>query len=187
MGSRGTRIVIVCEDEKHRSFALQTFNELGQHYRVLRCIPCPPGRGAAEQWVRQRYAEEVCVHRRRASSQRGLTLVVIIDADMQTVDFRHKQLADVLNGSDQPKRGPNEPIVIWVPKRNIETWVADLLQGNANEEDDYKNKVHGADYQLAANRFVDRYRNPGSRPPELLPSMSRAFEETARVTPARRE
>lgn len=181
MARERVRVVLLCEDDEHRRFAHHASRKLGRHYRELRLLVSPTGRGAAESWVRKRYAEEVLIHRRRASSQGGLALVVVIDADRQTVDRRHQQLAAALKQSGIEERRPSEKIVIWVPKRHIETWVTDLLQGNSNEHDDYKNVMRDVDYQPAAERFVEQYRNPSSRPPGLLPSMSRAFDETARL------
>ena len=181
MAGRGVRLIVLCEDDEHSRFARHVFGQLGRSYRTLRTEVCPAGCGAAEHWVRRHYAQEVVVHRRKASSQEGLGLVVVIDADKQTVDDRHRQLADALEQSGNQGRSPSERIIIWVPKRHIETWVADLLGHTANEEDDYKNAMHDADYRPAAERFVERYRDASTRPASLIPSMSRAFDETARL------
>jgi hypothetical protein len=178
---KGVRLVLLCEDDEHRRFARHVFHKLGRHYRELRTLVCPAGRGSAEQWVRQRYAEEVRVYRRRANTQQGIALVVTVDADQQTVDYRHAQLSQSLNEFALAERGTAERIVIWVPKRHIETWVADLLGQDVSEEDDCKNLMRDADYRPAADRFVERYRGPGSRPANVLPSMSRAFDETDRL------
>ena len=176
-------MVLLCEDEEHQRLAWHAFRRLGRQNRVLRILVCPSGRGAAESWVRQHYAEEVKLHRRKASSQEGLALVVMIDADQQTVEYRHQQFADGLAEAGLEGRSSLERIIIWVPKRHVETWVADLLQGGANEEDDYKNAMRDADYRLAAERFVERCRNSASRPPGSLNSMSRAIEETTARMP----
>ena len=181
MSARGVRLVVLCEDDEHRRFASYAFRGLGRHYRTLRTITCPAGRGSAESWVRKRYAEEVAAHRRKASSQHGLALVVVIDADKQTVDERHEQLAAALEHSGSERRGAAERIVIWVPKRHIETWVAYLSGRDANEEDDYKHAVADADYRPPAARFVDRYRSAQGRPPGLLPSIVTAYTELDRV------
>ena len=156
------------------------FIQLGYNPRELKDSQAPPGGGAAEQWVRQRYANEVSVYRSKAGHQK-IGLVVVIDADKQTVDDRHKQLSSGLGEAGLLERGPGERIVIWVPKRHIETWVADLLGHAANEEDDYKKHVRGGDYQRAAAGFAERYQGRNSRPAGLLPSMARAFDETDRL------
>lgn len=173
-------MMFVCEDDEHWRFARWTFLRLGYHARELRVALAPAGRGAAEQWVRQQYATEVRVHRRKAAHQ-NVGLVVAIDADKQTVDYRHEQLSGALDESRLDQRGNAERIVIWVPRRHIETWVADLLGHSVNEDDDCKNLVRDVDYRPAADRFVERYRDPGGRPASVLPSMSRAFDEASRL------
>ncbi|HVP09601.1 MAG TPA: hypothetical protein VMV94_00245, partial [Phycisphaerae bacterium] len=175
------RFVVLCEDDEHSRFAHHTLRKLGRQYRELRILVCPSGREAADNWVRKHYPEEVALHRRKASSQEGLALIVLIDADRLSVDQRHEQLGEALRSSNLAERGPSEKVVIWVPKRHIETWIAELLHGDANEEDDYKNAMRGADYQTAAQRFVEHVRNAGNYPSGLLPSMSRALDETARL------
>lgn len=180
MARKAVRLVLLCEDDGQQRFAHHVFRKLGRAHREVRTLICPAGRGAAEQWVRNRYAEEVRLYRRKATAQKGIGLLVAIDADRQTVDYRHEQLANSLKTADLDKRGPDERIAVWVPKRNIETWVADLLGHTVNEEDDYKNDVRGGDFQPAAARFADRCRNHDKQP-AALPSMSRAFDETDRL------
>lgn len=181
MSARGVRLIVLCEDDEHQRFVLHALGRLGKHYRAVRTLVSPAGRGAADSWVRQHYAEEVTVHRRKANSQTSLALMLLIDADTHTVDDRHRQLDKVLGDASLSARGPSERIVLWVPKRHIETWVAALSQGDANESDDYKNNMRDADYRSAARRFANQYRAPGSRPADLLPSMLRAFQETDRL------
>jgi hypothetical protein len=181
MSARGVRLIVLCEDDEHRRFAHHAFRKLGRHYSELRAIVCPAAHGAGEKWVREHYAKEVRAHRRNASSQEGLALVVVIDADKQTVEHRYEQLDDALEQSGVQCRGRSERIMIWVPKRHIETWVADLLGHSVNEEGDYKNLMRDADYRPAAEEFVERCRNPSRRPAAPLPSMSRAYEETDRL------
>jgi hypothetical protein len=180
MRGRGVRLVLLCEDDEHWRFARLVFLRLGYHSRELRVSLSPAARGAAERWVRQQYPNQVRMHRRKASFQ-NVGLLLVIDADKQTVDYRHQQLSNALDEAGLDQRGPREPIVIWVPKRHIETWVADLLGHAANEDDDYKNLVRDADYRVVAGRFADRYQKPADRPANLIPSMSRAFDEMERL------
>jgi hypothetical protein len=95
VAGKGIRLLFVCEDDKHWRLSRLVFLQLGYHSRELRVSPAPAGRGAAEQWVRQQYANEVCAYRRKAGYQ-NVGLVVVIDADRQAVDHRHQQLAEAL-------------------------------------------------------------------------------------------
>lgn len=183
MARKGVRLYLVCEDDEHRRFAYRVFLRLGFHYHELRFFVSPTGRGAADRWVRQRYPEEVRAHRRRASSQ-SVGLLVVIDADRQTVEDRHRQLSNELTEAHLPARSSNERIVIWVPKRHIETWVAylsDKVSQAVNERDDYKKRVRDVDYHPPAECFIQLYRDTENRPPTLLPSLSNAFVELNRM------
>ena len=184
MSRRGVRLVLLCEDDEHRRFARHAFLKLGFHSRELRSSVCPSGRGAADRWIRKQYPTEVRAHRRRASSQ-NVGLVVMIDADKRQVADRHSQLAEALEAEKHGPRGGTEPIVIWIPKRHIETWVAWLLRlkDHINENDDYKNLVRDADYRQPAARFVDLYRQRDTRALDILPAMATAFDELARLKP----
>jgi len=57
-------------------------------------------------------------------------LIVVIDADRNTVAERIKQLDSVL----EEKRHRKEKIAIFVPKRNIETWIHYLQSGEPIDE-----------------------------------------------------
>ncbi len=180
MSRRRVRVICLCEDDEHWRLTRRVFLQLGYGSHELRVSLAPAGRGAAEQWVRQQYPTEVRAYRRKANHQ-NVGLVVVIDADIQPVDYRHMQLSSALEEAGLDKLGATERIVVWVPKRHVETWVADLLGHPVDEQHDYKSLMRDADYRRAAQTFVERYRNPAARPADLLPSMSRAFDETARL------
>ncbi|MCK4340890.1 MAG: hypothetical protein KAY37_04115 [Phycisphaerae bacterium] len=178
---KGVRWVLLCEDSNHIRFARYVFLKLGYSYHELRVQQSPPGKGAAEQWVRKQYANEVRVHRRKASSQQ-VGLAVVIDADRHTVKERHAQLSKELTNAELPDRGSNERIVLWVPRRHIETWVAYLLEHDVNEEDDCKSLVRDVDYRPPTDRFVSLSHDRDEKPVELLPSISVAFDELDRLS-----
>ena len=181
MARKGVRLVLVCEDDEHWKFARHAFLRLGYHNRELRPFISPSGRGAAEHWVRKRYALEVRAHRRKAASQK-VGLVVVIDADRETTEHRHHRLSSELADADLPKRSEDERIVIWIPRRHIETWVAYLLSNTVTEDEDWKRRMQGQDYRPPTRRFIELYQRPNDRPTDLLPSMSLAYEELARLS-----
>lgn len=182
MDSQGVQIVVLCEDSRHKAFAHRVLIKLGFNPHKFRMLSSPPAKGAAEQYVRNLYPVEVKAHRSKASHQ-NLALILIIDADRFSVDQRHEQLARKLKDQNQEKRSPQERIVIAVPKRNIETWIAFLLDLKVDEEMNCKQKVKHGDARLAAPRFAEWYRNPDARPANALPSILRAFNELDRLSP----
>ena len=179
---RGVRVAVLVEDGQHGRFARRVLRQLGFHPREFRIVPYPEGRGSGEQWVRENYAGHVKAHRRKANSQQ-VGLMVLIDADTRTVAHRHNQLAQKLQKAGLKARSGEEAIIIWVPKRNIHTWVAYLLDRDVdvNEQDDYERLVRDEDYRTPAERFVELYREASARPDDLLPAMSKAFTELQRL------
>ena len=183
MARKGVRAMILCEDEDHHRFARRVLLKLGYHYGEFRKPRIAPRvRGSAAAWVSGQYPSEVRLHQQRAASQK-VGLLVVIDADRQTVQERHGQLSEALVGAEVKARGNEERIAIWVPRRHIETWVAYLTERNVTEDDDCKRQhlVSDQDYKPAAERFVVLYREPLSRPDDMLGSLSRAFDETQRL------
>lgn len=91
-----------------------------------------PGAGAGDQFVRDNYPAYLDAIRRR----NGI-LVVMIDGDNDSIEQRLKQLNDVCEQSDIPPRKSSDNVAIFVPSRNIETWLAYLNGEDVNETDTY--------------------------------------------------
>lgn len=73
-------VTILCEDVKHMSFTLRYLRRLGFNNRQIHFKLPAAGRGAGEQWVRERYPAEVHNQRRRANHT-SASLIAVIDAD----------------------------------------------------------------------------------------------------------
>ena len=61
-------------------------------------------------------------------------LIVCADADYLSVDERIKVLKQELVNDQIKYEDAYEPIIMWIPKRQIETWIC-LLKGEAVDED----------------------------------------------------
>ncbi len=120
-------IVILCEDRQQYVFARYFLQKKGLTGQFID-RSCPSGKQAGEQYVRERYAAEVKAH--RSKNYLNICLIVVIDADKSTVAERIKQLDSVL----VEKRHHKEKIAIFVPKRNIETWIHYLQSGESIDE-----------------------------------------------------
>jgi hypothetical protein len=104
----------------------------------MRFVPCPAGAGSGEQWVRERFAVEVEVYRRRRAHAET-TLIVVIDADELFVQERLAQLDRSLDEAHTDRiRQDAEGIARLVAKRNIETWILCLNDVPVDEDSDYK-------------------------------------------------
>ena len=106
---------------------------MARHYRSLPVTT----RGSGEQYVRSHYARAVQAFRSQ-SHDANASLVVMTDADMLSVAARRKTLDDALRQAEQAPRSTNERIVLLIPKRNVETWVAHLNGAAVDENSDYK-------------------------------------------------
>src|SRR4028119_110846 len=135
MSQRRVQIVILCEDRQQEVFARYFLKKRGFTGR-FRANICPESSQSGEQYVRTHYPEEVKAYRQKRN-QVSVGLVVLIDADTGTLEARLDELASVLDEDAQEKRRSNEAIAIFVPKRNIETWIHYLQGETVNEEDAY--------------------------------------------------
>ncbi|OAD20112.1 hypothetical protein THIOM_004207 [Candidatus Thiomargarita nelsonii] len=131
------QVVILCEDITHYHFARKYLRCHG----FKRIIPkiCPKGRSSGEQYVRTHYAAEVKAHRSKANYL-NTALVVVIDADLKSIDERITSLNESPNMIElaQAPRLDTEKIAIFVPARNIETWIHYLNGNDCNEKESYK-------------------------------------------------
>jgi hypothetical protein len=131
-----SQIILLVEDSRHQQFIFGYLRKLGFGTHAMRIEKSPSGEGSAERWVRERFAIEVEACRGRQAETR---LIVLIDADTHTVQQRISQLDQALRDAGAPLI-PNDSkeIARLVPKRNIETWILCLNEGQVNEDDDYK-------------------------------------------------
>jgi len=170
VSSRIATIVILAEDRTQANFARHWLKHRGHHSRSFRTSICP--RGSGEQFVREQYLGELIEQRRRAAKHKS-ALVVLIDADTDSVARRHRQLDDIA------KREPGEAVAILVPKRNIETWLLLLCGQDVVEETDYKGRVLP---ERAEARAAEQFAAGIAAPPTgWLPSLHDAATEARRI------
>src|SRR4028118_1094465 len=181
MSQRRVQIVILCEDRQQEVFARYFLKKRGFTGR-FRANICPEGSQAGEQYVRTHYPEEVKAYRQKRN-QVSIGLVVLIDADTGTLEARLNQLASVLDEDEQEKRGPKEAIAIFVPKRNIETWIHYLQRETVNEEAVYaKFKNNEAVCKTAVEDLADRCYSQ-NLPEDAPRSLQAACGELQRLLP----
>ena len=181
MSQRRVQIVILCEDRQQEVFARYFLKKRG--FRGLfRANICPPGSQAGEQYVRTHYPEEVKAYRQKRN-QVSIGLVVLIDADTGTLEARLNWLASALDKDKQKNREPNEAIAIFVPKRNIETWIHYLQGETVNEEAAYARfKNNEAVCKTAVEDLADRCYSQ-SLPEDAPRSLQAACGELQRLLP----
>ena len=173
-----TSLVVLCGDRQQEVFVRRFLERCGVIPKRIRYKTCPRGKGAGEQYVRDMYPDEVREHRRNRHLTIGL--VVVIDADLGSVSNRLEQLDDALEHVRLCKREADERIGIFVPKRNIETWIH-YLQGMPVNEVDTCPRLTGreSDCKRVVEALADSRHNP--LPDDAPPSLRIACDELDRV------
>jgi len=169
------RIVLLCEDRKTDVFVRRFLKHRNFSNRDVTTLPFPGGKGSGEAWVRSQFPKELTAIR----TQHGACLIVVIDADNRTVEDRHRQMRDVCEQAGVAPRSEHDPVIIGVPRRNLETWLAYLNGKEVDEETDYKTRGAGSesDCKPLADRLYEMcHRDQRLRVP-APPSLEAACEE----------
>ena len=119
-----TKITLLCEDLQTDVFVRRFLSHRNFRSRDIFTCPLPDGRQSGEQWVRTRFPKELENIRRR----RQAFLIVVIDADGGSTGNRHTQLEQQCRENGIEGRQSGDPVVVAVPRRNIEAWF-EYLQG----------------------------------------------------------
>ena len=171
--------VVLCEDLQSHVVLYRYLKARGYPPRRIRIVPYPAGAGSGSQHVREHYLVEVRVQRRSSVSQ---VLVVHVDADNLTVAERQAELAKQLSTAGEGARGASEPIVLVIPKWELETWIAHY-QGAPNViETEKAPKFRGREAEVAV-LLVTALESlvGGASVPVNLPSLGMAIPELKRL------
>lgn len=175
-------MVILCEDQQQEVFARYFFLNRGFEPRDIRVNRCPMGRQAGEQYVREQFSTEVQTYRSKSAYQ-SIVLVVIIDADNFSVADRVNQLETILTNHLLARRDADEKIALFIPRRNIETWIhylQNLKSGiPVDEETSYPKLANPGECKPYVRLLSDSCR-PGLRE-DAPPSLVYACEELQKV------
>ncbi|WP_260446280.1 MULTISPECIES: hypothetical protein [unclassified Nostoc] len=107
--------------------------------------------------------------------------MVLIDADKKTVEERLKKLDDALIEDLQQIRQAKEAIAIFIPKRNIETWIHYLQGETVDEETEYSKFNNESVCKPYVENLVNQcYHGLDENAP---PSLQAACEELQRILP----
>lgn len=187
---RASEIVVLCEGKLDALF-VRRFLKTGWNLRppLIRVLPCPAGHGAGEQHVRNKYANELKAYRQR-SARASTVLLVVLDADVDSVEACHRKLDHAAREAGIEPRSADEAVLHMIPKRHIETWLAWLelawLDGHAvSEVDSYKQTHAFQGRESNAHPLVDRLaracRDQAPLPPPVPPSLASACREFSRI------
>ena len=122
------------------------------------------------------------MRRRQAKAQTAL--IVVIDADTATVEYRLGQLEESVRHGETKFVDPDtEQIARLVPRRNLETWVLCLTGESVDEEADYKGTRNDWDPLIPpAAETLNKWTRPNvDLPTRCIPSLRRGVGELLRL------
>ncbi len=179
MAKQGVELIILCEDLQQEVFVRHFFLSRGFHRRKIRVKRNPGGQGAGEQYVREQYPQEVRTYRSK-STYLSMRLAVVIDADTHPLEQRLTQLDTALRNASQPIRQADERIAIFVPKRNIETWIHYLMGETVDEQSVYPKLTRESQCKFYVEKLIEEI-CPSGLPEDAPKSLHAACDELQRI------
>ena len=172
MPERSANKIILVEDTVQQNLVRRYMEQCGHESRECRFVPLPargPG-GSGEKYVRDQYPHQVQACRSSLGRRATALLVVIVDADMETTQWRATQLSDSLQALGMQARGNDEPIAVLIPKRHVETWIRALLGNCVDEVTDYTRPAPAAKEIRDAAGELHKWTRPGANPGPTSPA-----------------
>ncbi len=137
-------IKIICEDKAQRQFIELFLRSFGVNDRRIysdkafsfnRTASNKGSSGAGDARVVKEFAAEFRDFPRRNSKTNGCILIGMIDADKKTIHEKRRLISEEI-GTEQWQN--IEGVILFIVKRNIETWIHFLNGNKINENYDYK-------------------------------------------------
>ena len=175
MMARNANVVILCEDRQQEAFARRFLKRAGYNPRRFRVEISPKAKGSAEQFVRLQFPKELEYYRSKQHKV-GQLLIAVTDADRQDVADRIRQIHQQVKEADMEERQIDEKVAIFVPSRNIETWLAYLDGQTVNEDDTYPKLDHEGECQRHVDSLYEMCQQGSLRLPSP-PSLDGACRE----------
>lgn len=166
-------IILLCEDVQTDSFVRRFLRHRKFRSRDIHTLPLPAGSG--EQRVRESYPRQL----KAVRSRKKAILLVVTDADNHTTADRRSQLDQECEKNGIPRTEPNDPVMIIVPRRNIETWFA-YLRG---EEVDETSRYPKFDHESECHPLADALHVMCHEKQQLDPSTPESLREACREYP----
>jgi hypothetical protein len=115
--------IVLAEDAEQQNLVRRYLEKCGHNTRECRFVsPAAKGPGGSgEKYVRDQYPRQVQACRSSLGRRASTLLIVIVDADTETTERRALQLSRALIAAGVEHRGADEPVVVLIPKRHVET------------------------------------------------------------------
>ena len=181
MSNKVSQIILLCEDQAQERLTRNYLKicKVQQIERILKPLVVGSFSQVLDQFPRELHA---C--RQRHKVRANTLLIVLIDADNHSVEERRDQLLDRVKSARLDEFGANEPAVLLIPKRHIETWICALLCQTVTEEEDCKSwkGLDKKSIRQAAQTLFEWTRPNASPGPTCVPSLETALPAWHRVS-----
>ncbi len=176
--SKGCKYTILCEDKLSQCYVRRFLMAQGIAGRKIFMTQLP-AQGCGEQYVRRQFPKYLTALRSKSFDSN--VLVVAIDADAKSCVERCGQLDEMCRAAGVSERSEAEKALVFIPKRNIETWVKHFCGENVDENQDYAHFLsgHESDCYSAADKMAEEFSNPSFT--SELSSLVYAHKEYLRV------
>lgn len=176
--SKDYKYTVLCEDKLSQCYIRRFLMAQGISGRKIIMLQLP-ARGCGEQYVRCQFPKYLTTLRSRNFLSN--VLVVSIDADTKSCTERNGQLDEMCRAVGVSERSKVDKVLVFIPKRNIETWVKCFDGENVDEIQDYAHflRGHESDCSSAADKMSEEFSNPSFT--SDLSSLVYAHKEYSRV------
>lgn len=117
-----SKVELIVEDTQHRSVFQQLLPLVEVNSRVIHVSAAPKGRGSGRQWVIDKAAQLIPEVRNRCAKT-NTAAVVVIDGDGEPTHTVLKRLNEALRDAGHDGISDEDNVFVFVPARNIETWI----------------------------------------------------------------
>ncbi len=135
MPDHPSTVVILAEDQEHQNLVWHYLKNCTPYKKKMgrvRKVALPGSRRCGSQYVREQFPVQVAACR---GQQANNLLIVITDADNLSTSERERTLSNELTQKNCDAVTVEEPIIILIPKWQVETWVKCLLGDSVLEDD----------------------------------------------------
>ena len=167
------RISILCEDKQHAAFIRRFLRK--RKWRIHTLSLPVSGEGSAEKFVRDKYPKYLDAVRKRNGK-----LAVVIDGNTVGALERMRQLDTACVRENIDPRNPTDPAAVFIPTRNIETWLAYLDGKSVDETQSYPPLEEEGECKRHVTALIKMCSANKLRPP-APPSLQAACEEYAKL------
>ena len=169
--------IVLCEDQQQQTFIYRFLKRRGWKKHNFRLISVPAGELDGKQHVREKYPFEL---RALRTATTHTALVVMTDGNGDGIQKRMKQLDEACVRENIEPRNPTDPAVVFIPTRNIETWLAYLDGESVDETRQYPRLRKEGECKRHVTALIQMCSANKLRPP-APPSLQAACEEYAKL------